>query len=310
MKALITGGYGFIGSHVADRLFKEGHEIYILDNLSSGNVENVQVPHKFYNLDITDEGCEKVLQYNKFDAVIHLAAQTSVCTSLECPYWDTKANVLGTSNMLSLSAKYGVGKFIFASSAAVYGNPEGIPLTEGSRINPISPYGMSKYTGEFYCGKWPEIYNLSTLCFRFSNVYGPRQGIAGEGGVVSIFIQKLLDNQPLIVYGDGNQTRDFIYVEDLADALCRSLGTSCCGILNLSTDTENSLNNLIQILKGMHPVKGLLYQGARNGDISRSRLSNARIKEILRWNPQYTFPEGIKKTYQWYQAKRTAPAIC
>lgn len=309
MRVLITGGCGFIGSHVADRLFKEGHEIYIMDNLSTGSIENIPFRHKFYNLDICDEECEKVLQCNKPDIVIHLAAQTSVDTSLLSPYLDTKTNVLGTANMLSLSAKYGVKKFLFASSAAVYGNPEETPLREESKTDPLSPYGMSKRTGELYCSKWSEIYGLNTLCFRFSNVYGPGQGIAGEGGVISIFIQKLLDNQPLIIYGDGNQTRDFIYVEDLADALCKALDSRYSGIMNLSTNTENSLNTLVQTLEGMHPVQDILYQAARNGDISKSRLNNARIREILHWSPQYAFAEGIAKTYQWYQSRRTIPAI-
>ncbi|MCX7921447.1 MAG: GDP-mannose 4,6-dehydratase [Clostridia bacterium] len=305
MKILITGGCGFIGSHVADRLFKEGHEIYIIDNLSSGSIENVKVKHRFYNFDIADEECEKVLQCNKVDIVIHLAAQASVSTSLECPYLDTRTNILGTSNMLFLSEKYGVKKFIFASSAAVYGNPEETPLSEESTINPVSPYGMSKYTGEFYCRKWSEIYGLNTLCFRFSNVYGPRQGMAGEGGVISIFIQKILDNQPLTIYGDGNQTRDFIFVEDLVDALYKSLESSYCGTLNLSTNTENNLNGLVQILEGIQPISEVIFQAARDGDILRSRLDNSKIRKILNWDTEYTFSEGIKKTYQWYLSKRS-----
>ncbi len=149
MKILITGGCGFIGSHVADRFYKEGHEIYIIDNLATGNIKNVEVPHKFYNIDIASQRCEEIFKANRFDVVVNLSAQVDVNTSLESPYLDSKSNLLGITNMLDLSHKYGVKKFMFSSSAAVYGNTEIIPINEECPINPISPYGMSKSVGEF-----------------------------------------------------------------------------------------------------------------------------------------------------------------
>lgn len=301
MKVLVTGGCGFIGSHVVELLFRNGHDIYIIDDLSTGRIENTGFKHMFYNVDIADRDIEKAFLCSEPDIVVHLAAQTSVCTSLENPYLDTRTNILGTSNMLYLASKYNIKKFIFASSAAVYGNSGEIPHNEASVADPVSPYGMSKYTGELYCKKWSEIYGLNTLCFRFSNVYGPRQGMAGEGGVISIFMQKILEDKPLTIYGNGYQTRDFIFVEDLAEAINKSVESSYSGILNLSTNTESSLNDLVNILSEIHPVREIIYKAEREGDISRSRLDNNKIKDILNWNPRFSFREGIEKTYQWYR---------
>lgn len=300
MKVLITGGCGFIGSHVADKFYNEGHEIYIIDNLSTGNHENVRVNHKFYKLNIEDKECDEVFKENMFDIVIHMAAQADVSISITNPYLDTKVNVLGLINMLNLSNKYNVKKFIFASSAAVYGDNQELPLKEEYEINPLSPYGISKYVGELYCKKWHEIYGLDTVCLRFSNVYGPRQSILGEGGVVSIFINRILNNQELIVYGDGNQTRDFIFVEDLAEAIYAAAEKKCSKVLNLSTNTENTLNELINIFTDITVINGIDYCKKRIGDILHSRLDNSKAKVDLCWSPAYTLGEGIKKTYLWY----------
>ncbi|MBV4427539.1 GDP-mannose 4,6-dehydratase [Clostridium tyrobutyricum] len=300
MKILITGGCGFIGSHVADRFYKEGHKIYIIDNLSTGNIENVEVPHKFYNLNIASKDCEEIFKSNRFDAVINLSAQVDVKTSIESPFVDSKSNLLGITNMLDLSHRYGVKRFIFASSAAVYGNTDKIPIKEDNLINPIAPYGMSKYVGEFYCRKWFEIYGLKTMCFRFSNVFGPRQGLKGESGVMSIFMNKVMENKELTVFGNGEQTRDFIYVEDVADGIYKAFESDYTGVLNLSTNTQYTLNELIDILRQFHKIKKVTYKENRPGDIRDSRLDNTRVKKILGWNPKYSFKEGVEKTYRWY----------
>lgn len=301
MKILITGGCGFIGSHVANRFYKEGHKIYIIDNLSTGNIKNVEVSHKFYNLDIASKDCEDIFKANRFDAVINLSAQVDVKTSIEAPFLDSKSNLLGITNMLDLSHKYGVKRFIFASSAAVYGNTDEIPIKEDAEINPISPYGMSKHVGEYYCKKWFEIYGLKTMCFRFSNVYGPKQGLKGESGVISIFMDKLIKNQELIIFGDGNQTRDFIYVEDIADGIYKAFESDYTGVLNLATNTQHTLNELIDNLKEFHPIKKVTHKESRLGDIRHSRLDNTKVKEILKWSPKYSFKAGIEKTYKWYE---------
>lgn len=301
MKILITGGCGFIGSHVADRFYKEGHKIYIIDNLSTGNIKNVEVPHKFYNLDIASKDCEDIFKTNRFDAVINLSAQVDVKTSIEAPFLDSKSNLLGITNMLYLSKKYGVNRFIFSSSAAVYGNTDHIPISEDAEINPISPYGMSKSVGEFYCKKWSEIYGLKTMCFRFSNVFGPKQGLKGESGVISIFMDRVIKNQELTIFGDGNQTRDFIYVDDIADGIYKAFESDYVGVINLSTNTKHTLNELINILKEFHPIRKVNYRENRPGDIRDSRLDNTKVKEILKWSPKYSFKDGIEKTYKWYE---------
>lgn len=301
MRVLVTGGYGFIGSFVAETFFKEGHEVYIIDNLSSGNKENVQFKHKFYHLNVEDPKCEDIFKSNRFDVVIHLAAQVNVGTSMKDPYLDTQSNVLGLTNILQLSKAYGVKKVVFASSAAVYGLNEEIPLTEDSSCDPLSPYGMNKWIGEQYCKQWHEVFGIETLCFRFSNVYGPRQGTVGEGGVISIFINQVLQKEPLEVFGDGEQTRDFIFVEDVANAIFRGVEYDLSGIYNLSTNTETSVNELINQLKRISDVQQVHYNEPKQGDIKYSRLENTRIKKDLDWVPLHNFQEGLEKTYEWFQ---------
>ncbi|MEN8698506.1 NAD-dependent epimerase/dehydratase family protein [Bacillus infantis] len=307
MRVLITGGYGFIGSFVGEMFALEGHEVHIIDNLSTGNKENAKFSHVFYHISVEDPDCEKIFKKFKFDVVIHLAAQVNVTVSMDDPYIDSKYNVLGLSNMLSLAKKYGAGKVVFASSAAVYGLNEEIPLNEGSLCDPVSPYGMNKWIGEMYCQKWTELFGLDTLCFRFSNVYGPRQGTIGEGGVVSIFIQRAAQEKELIVYGDGEQTRDFIFVQDVAEAIYRGVEKDLSGVYNLSTNTGVSVNQLIEALRNLTGVKKVNYQEERKGDIKHSRLDNARIKSDLDWDPFHSYEEGLAKTYQWFKENEQSP---
>lgn len=306
MKVLITGGYGFIGSFVAERFYKEGYEVYIIDNLSTGDKQNIDFKHKGYVLSVEDRKCEEIFRSNRFDTVVHLAAQVNVKTSVEDPRLDSKSNVLGLSNILLLSQKYNVHKFIFASSAAVYGNNDEVPLLESSVCNPISPYGINKWIGETYCNKWKQLYGLDTLCFRFSNVYGPRQGSVGEGGVISIFMEKVIKGNELVVYGDGGQTRDFIYVEDVADAIYRSSYSRLDGVYNLSANTENSVNELIGALQGLHGSVAFVNSEQREGDIYRSKLDNRRIANDLDWVPKNSFQEGLAKTYEWFVQKHAS----
>ncbi|MDQ0193531.1 NAD-dependent epimerase/dehydratase family protein [Paenibacillus wynnii] len=307
---MITGGYGFIGSTVAERFHKEGYDVYIIDNMSSGSKKNINFKHKGYVLSVEDTKCEEVFRSNRFDAVIHLAAQVSVSVSLKNPYQDAESNVLGLTNMLSLSSRYGARKFIFASSAAVYGVTEEMPIPETSPFGPISPYGMNKMVGEMYCSNWKEMYGLDTLCFRFSNVYGPRQGSSGEGGVVSIFMKQMLENQEITVHGDGNQTRDFIYVEDIADALFRASYSSLDGVYNLSNCQENSINDLIRELQQLQGDALINYVPSREGDVYSSTLDNARIMHALDWSPKYTLQSGLHKMYAWArESKETKPVV-
>ncbi len=305
MNVLITGGYGFIGSHVAERFLKAGDRIYIIDNLSTGNPKNVKFKHTFFQFDVEDARCEEIFKTHRFEVVVHLAAQINAVTSMENPYLDTKSNVLGLTNMLHLSAKYGVNKFIFSSSAAVYGNTEKVNISEDIELNPVSPYGMSKLAGEIYCTKWNEVFGLNSLCLRFSNVYGPRQGTKGEGGVVSIFLEKMMQGKDLIIFGDGNQTRDFIYVKDVAEGIYRASKTRESGVFNLSTNIENSVNRLVEILASLGPVKGIQHREEREGDIINSCLDNSKIRALIDWVPLCSFEEGLKNTYNWYISRRS-----
>ncbi|MCP3774145.1 GDP-mannose 4,6-dehydratase [Paenibacillus sp. MZ04-78.2] len=304
MQVLITGGYGFIGSFVAERFHKEGYGVTIIDNLSTGDKRNIDFKHKAFALSVEDTNCEEIFRSYRFDVVVHLAAQVDVGTSMMNPRLDAQSNVLGLSNMLSLAQKYGVPKFIFASSAAVYGALDQIPLQESSPCDPISPYGINKWIGETYCRKWGELYGLETLCFRFSNVYGPRQGSNGEGGVISLFMEGLIEGKDLSIYGDGGQTRDFIYVEDVADAIYRSSLSTLTGVYNLSTYTESSVNDLINALRGVHGSASAIYKDKRPGDIYRSVLDNAKIMRDLDWAPKYALEEGLRKTYEWFLHRR------
>ncbi|MCT4606505.1 MAG: NAD-dependent epimerase/dehydratase family protein [Marinisporobacter sp.] len=301
MRALITGGYGFIGSHVAERFYKEGHEIHIIDNLSAGDQENVKIKHKFYPLDIIDDKCEEIFSTIQFDVVVHSAAHIDAAASVERPGLDATSNILGLINMLKLSSKYEVKKFIFASSAAVYGNNEKIPLEEDSLILPISPYGVSKLTGEKYCELWKNTYGLETVCLRFSNVYGPRQSLKGEGGVVAIFMNNLFLGKESFIYGTGEQTRDFIYVEDVVDAIYKCCDYSHSQVMNVSVNTQYSVMDLIDVIKSLHGNMDFKHEKKRKGDILHSRLSNKRAKNELSWAPLYPLEEGIKKTYEWYK---------
>ncbi|WNC13904.1 NAD-dependent epimerase/dehydratase family protein [Brevibacillus brevis] len=306
MNVLITGGYGFIGSALVERYYKEGHNICIIDNQSTGRKGNVSVPHKFYQLNVEDKACEEVFRSAGFDIVVHLAAQTSVAASIQQPYTDTHTNVLGLVNMLELSARYGVKKFIFASSAAVYGEQADVPIAEEVACSPMSPYGINKRLGEQYCEKWKEMYNLDTLCLRFSNVYGPRQGSEGEGGVISIFLKHVRDGKQLTVFGDGGQTRDFIYVEDVADAIFRGSMNSATGVYNLSTAHETSVNELIALIRTFASVPDVLHLESRPGEIIRSSLDNSKIKRDFDWLPLYSLQEGLFRTYQWMLQQEAA----
>jgi UDP-glucuronate decarboxylase len=305
LRILLTGGYGFIGSWVAEILNREGHEIIILDNLSKGRVENVVVPHLSYVMDIENRLCESVFRDNSIDAVIHLAAQISVSISLTDPLLDTSTNLLGLTNMLTLSSKYGIKKFIFASSAAVYGVSPQIPLTELDLCDPISPYGINKLLGEYYCTQWTKVFGLPSICFRFSNVYGPRQGYEGEGGVISLFMDRLVEGKELVIYGDGGQTRDYIYVEDVAEALVRSLHSEKMGIFNLSSNEEHTIHRIIEVLGNLHSIPQIVYQNSRPGDIYRSRLCNDNMTRTMKWSPSRSLEEGLKRTYNWHKSRKT-----
>lgn len=300
-KILITGGAGFIGSHIADIFDKNNYEIIIVDNLVGGKEENIKQlkNYKFYNVDIRDrKNLEKVFEENKeILYVFHEAAQVSVSVSVNDIYYDAEENVLGLINVLDMCKKYNVEKILFASTAAAYGMPESDVSNENSKIAPLAPYGLSKVFGEHYVRMYNSLFNLNYVIFRYSNVYGPRQSAHGEAGVVSIFNDKIRANEDVFIDGDGEQTRDFIYVKDVAKANYLAAIENVKNItMNVSTNEKTSVNELFNTMKKyLGYEKNPNYRDARIGDIRDSRLDNSLLKSNTSWNYEYTLEEGLKE---------------
>ncbi|MDK2814139.1 MAG: UDP-glucose 4-epimerase [Thermoanaerobacter sp.] len=243
--------------------------------------------------------CE-ILKKEKPDYVIHQAAQINVQKSIDNPVFDAKVNILGTVNLLECCRKSGVKKIVYASSAAVYGNPEYLPIDEEHRINPISYYGISKHTAEHYFEVYRQLYGLKYTILRYANVYGIRQDPKGEGGVISIFIDKMLKRERPIIFGDGNQTRDFVYVKDVAKANLLALEKGDNEVVNISTGKPTSINELVEIMKKiMNTSSEPIYTEPQKGDIVHSYLDNKKALDVLGWRPEYSLEEGLKETIEW-----------
>lgn len=298
-KVLVTGGAGFIGSHIVEKLLEEKYEVIIVDNLISGSKENIFVPSVFYQADINNPELEDVFLKEKPNYVIHQAAQVSVQSSIDDPYNDAIVNIMGTLNLLKLCVKYKVKKFVFASSAAVYGQPRYLPIDENHSTKPISFYGLSKLTSEMYIHLFSKVHDLEYCILRYANVFGPRQNAKGEAGVISIFINRIMRNQQLDIYGDGNQTRDFIYVKDVAAGCIQALQNGENEIINLSSQTQTTIIELAKILsrsRNLQPV----YLSAKKGDVPHSCLMNKQAKSKLNWSPAYSLLEGIEETIEYF----------
>ena len=302
MKVLVTGGAGFIGSHIVDTLIESGYEVIVVDNLSTGKKEYLNDRAIFYNLDLHSKQLESVFAKELPEFVIHEAAQVDVSISIHDPYFDAHANILGTIHLLELSRKYHVKKFIYSSSSAVYGETGDYSIQENSKIQPISFYGASKYTPEQYIQLYQQLYGLPYTILRYANVYGPRQTPKGEGGVISIFIQKLLKKENPIIYGDGTQTRDFVYVKDVALANLLALTKGENQIFNVGLNKKTSINELFLLLSLLIPHSTTpIYKPFRSGDILYSRLDNQKAKELLGWQPKFDLFQGLKKTKEFYE---------
>ncbi len=300
MKVLVTGGAGFIGSHVVDNLLRKGYEVVVLDNLSTGSKKNVNEDARFVLLDIRDEAINQLIKQESFDGVIHLAAQTSVPHSLIQPYYDCDVNVQGTVNILEACRNNNVQRIVFASSAATYGKNSMLPLTEEAEALPTSFYGLSKLTAEKYLSLYNIMYGLEFVVLRYANVYGERQGENGEGGVISTFTRQIYNEQVISIFGDGGQTRDFIYVGDVAEANCAALETAFANrCYNISTAQETSINHLAEVLLHIaNRNNKIVYSVARDGDIYRSVLANTMAKKYLKWLPKFELADGLARTYK------------
>ena len=307
MKVLVTGGAGFIGSHIVDQLLAEGHQVVVVDDLSTGSLDNVNPQASFVRLSVLDGELLELFAREKFDAALHLAAQTIVGSSLEHPDIDARVNVLGTLQVLEGCRQHGVERIIFASTAAVYGDVTELPVPEEAPGQPASFYGLSKLTAERYIQMYHALYGLNYLILRYANVYGERQGDRGEGGVVSIFAGCLCRNNRLNIYGDGGQTRDFVYVGDVAAANVAAVTTPQTNrILNISSQTETSVNELASLFAEIAGEAACpAYHPARSGDILRSTLRNREACAALDWQPRIGLREGLERTYK--ALRRTNP---
>lgn len=306
MEILITGGAGFIGSHILAQLQgRRDMDVVVFDNLSNGSKEHVPAGMELVEGDVCDEAAvDALFADHHFDAVIHLAAQTMVPTSVEQPVLDCRINLEGVLHVLEACRIHGTGHILFSSSAAVYGDNLHIPLKETERLVPTSPYGITKMATEHYLRVYHELYGMDATVFRFANVYGERQGEKGEGGVVSIFCKLLSQRQGITVFGDGNQTRDFVYAGDIAQAIIRALPLKGCHTMNVSTGQETSINDLIRSFeKAVGYTVPVQYTAPRTGDILRSVLSNEALKRDLGFVPEMDLEEGIRRTYDWYRSQ-------
>lgn len=293
-KVLITGGAGFIGSHIVEKLLENNYNVIIIDNLSSGSIENIPNSDtlKFYQLNIEKDDLELVFQKEAPDYVIHLAAQTSVNFSISHPYYDANMNVMASIKLLELCKKYNIKKFITASSVAIYGNPKYLPIDENHPTEPMSQYGLSKLTME----KYIKLSGIPYIIFRFSNAYGPRQKSSKESGVVAIFNNAMKNNEPINIYGDGEQIRDFIYVEDIANICIKAINSNVENeIINFSTNKGVSLNQLFKVMKSLYNYTlNANYLPERIGDIKNSILSNDKAYNLLKFTNYTKLEKGLE----------------
>lgn len=302
MKVLVTGGCGFIGSHIVDKLMAENHDVYVVDNLVTGNKNNVNPKVPIMDCDINSELMEKVVQDFQPEAIIHQAAQVSVAHSINDMLYDESVNIHGSLKIIDLAKKYNVKKIVFASSAAVYGNPVSLPVELDHPTNPLSPYGVSKLSVEYYLKMAKETFDIDYTILRYANVYGPRQDANGEGGVIAIFSDALAKGNSPTIYGDGMQTRDFVYVEDVADANVRALTMGHNQILNVSSSEEITVNSLFETMQKVAGTNiAVNYEEERNGDIRKSVLCNKTTKEQLDWVPSTSLFVGLQNTMNYYK---------
>lgn len=305
VKIIVTGGAGFIGSNIVDTLIDLGHQVLIVDNLCTGKQENINKAADFALIDINSPKLVDLFKDFQPDIVIHHAAQVSVNKSLVDPLLDQELNIRGTLNLLQSCVKSGVKKIIYASSAAVYGPPQYLPVNEEHVKVPTSFYGISKYVPESYIKIYSDLYDLDYTILRYANVYGPRQDHLGEGGVISIFINNVLESKSLTIYGDGLQTRDFIFVKDVVSANVAALNAGSRKTMNISTNYQVSLNELINIISVVtNQTIQSIYLDSKAGDIKDSCLDNKSVMDELGWMPEYSLEKGLKLTFDYYEELR------
>jgi len=303
MRILVTGGAGFIGSNLVDALIDAGHQVLVVDNLSTGNKNNLNPKAKFLQLDIKDKKLAEVFSSEKPEIVFHLAAQIDVRKSVADPIWDAEQNILGSVSLLENCKQSKVKKIIFSSSGgAIYGDTDKIPTTEDQPERPISPYGIAKLTIDKYLAYYQQVFGLPYISLRYSNVYGPRQNSKGEAGVVAIFCDKILAGQQPVINGDGKQTRDYVYVADVVKANLLALDSDKVGAYNIGTSVETDVNDLAELIKQAAGSDLELSHGpAKAGEQQRSCLDFYKAEKELGWQPAVNLEDGIKKTFEWFK---------
>lgn len=303
-KILITGGAGFIGSHIADSFIKKDYDVVIVDDLSTGYEENIHKDARFYKVDIQDNvALSAVFEKEKPDFVCHEAAQKDVRLSVAEPAFDAGINILGSINILQNCMRHEVRKVVFASTGgAIYGEQDAFPAPETHPARPISPYGITKLVAEHYLYYYKVVYGLNYVSLRYSNVYGPRQDPRGEAGVVAIFIKKMLNGEEPMINGDGEQTRDFVYVEDVAEANVLSVESEVSGdIFNIGTGIETNVNEIAQqIKKVINPNIAIKHGPHKPGEQKRSVIDCKKAKKILGWEPCVALSDGLRKTCDYF----------
>jgi UDP-glucose 4-epimerase len=309
-RVLVTGGAGFIGSHIAEAYLQDGWEVVVLDDLSRGHERNVPKAARFVRADIRSPEARKLLATGKFDALNHHAAQIDVRVSVDQPAFDAGINVVGFANLLEGAGEGGVKRVVFASSGGVvYGDPEVIPTPETAPKLPVSPYGVSKLSGEHYLRALGALHGFEGVAMRYANVFGPRQDPKSEAGVVSIFVSRLLEKRPLTVFGNGLQTRDYVFVRDvaranvLASTAAVPAGTSIDDTaINIATGKQTNVLELAELVgraMGQKPV--IEMAPARPGELFRSSLDIAKARKVLGWKPEIGFEEGLPQLVDWFR---------
>jgi UDP-glucose 4-epimerase len=321
LKALVTGGAGFIGSNLVDALQARGDDVVVLDNLATGRRSNLDSAlargARLVVEDVRDGAIVgSLLAHERPEVVFHLAAQMDVRVSTAKPAYDAEVNVLGTINMLEAAEACNARRFVFASTGgAIYGETDRIPTPEDAGINPEAPYGHAKYSAEGYGELWGRLHGLSTVSLRFGNVYGPRQDPLGEAGVVAIFCGKLRDRGQPTVFGDGSQTRDYIYVEEVVRAAVIASAQEVSGPFNVGTGKESSVLDLVDVLRKLGREMGIIgpndkfdpqFAAARAGEVARSALDPTRSREVLGFEAELDLEEGLRRTLEWVVEEHSA----
>ncbi len=302
-KALVTGGAGFIGSHLVDRLLSEGCHVAIIDDLSASKLRNLNPAATFYHSDINHTSVQDIFNREQPDLVFHLAARVSVTYSAQNPVDNAEVNVIGTLRLLDAARRQGIDKFIFSSTGgAIYGNPESNPCNEDTPVAPVSPYGLSKWIAEQYIELFHRLYRLNYTILRYGNVYGPRQDPHGEAGVIAIFIQDMLEGRQPRIFGDGNQERDFVYVGDVVEANVQAINRGNNRTMNIGSGEGTSVNQIFDTLKSALGYRWEAeHRPRRPGDVHKISLECAKSLQNLGWSPQVGLEEGLQRTLEHFR---------